>query len=34
MTPDNQDLAAKLGKIIVATAIVIVFFNLGRALKP
>ena len=34
MTPDNCDLAIKIGKIVVATAIVIVFFNLGQALKP
>lgn len=34
MTPDNCDLAAKLGKIVVATAIVVVFFNLGQAMQP
>lgn len=33
MTPDNCDLAVKIGKIIFAATVVVTFFNLGQMMR-
>lgn len=33
MTPDNCDLAVKIGKIFFAATVVVTFFNLGQMMR-